>query len=176
MATSQRASMSMFRILVLFSFSLAVFAQAPTGVISGTVTDQSGAVIPSATVTITEKGTSTVRSLTTNNAGLYSAPALLAGEYDVRTEAPGFRTLVRQATVTAGNTTTVDVQMSLGQASDVVTVEGQAAAINYESHTVAGTIARNTIQELPINGRSFLNLATLEPGVTVTTGVPAQFN
>jgi hypothetical protein len=168
--------MWMFPTLVLFSLSLAVFAQAPTGVISGTVTDQSGAVIPNATVTITEKATSTVRSLTTNNAGLYSAPALLAGEYDVRTEAPGFRTLVRQATVTAGNTITVDVQMSLGQASDVVTVEGQAAAINYESHTVAGTIARNTIQELPINGRSFLNLATLEPGVTVTTGVPAQFN
>jgi hypothetical protein len=55
-------------------------------------------------------------------------------------------------------------------------VEGQATAINYETHTVAGTIAHNTIQELPINGRSCLNLATLQPGVTVTTGVPAQFN
>ena len=153
-----------------------VFAQAPTGVISGTVTDQSGAVIPNATVTVTESGTGTVRSLTTNSAGLYSAPALLAGEYQVRSEAPGFRTLVRNAAVTAGNTTTVDMQMALGQANDVVTVEGQAAAINLETHTVAGTIARNTIQELPINGRSFLNLATLQPGVTVTTGVPAQFN
>src|SRR5689334_11267951 len=98
---------------VLFvALTLSVFAQAPTGVISGTVTDQSGAVIPSATVTVTEKATGTVRTMTTNNAGLYSAPALLAGEYDVRAEAPGFRTVVRQATVTAGNTTTVDVQMS----------------------------------------------------------------
>ena len=151
-------------------------AQAPTGVISGTVVDQSGAVMGNATVTITEKATGTVRSLTTNNEGLYSAPALLAGEYEVRSEAPGFRSLVRQAVVTAGNTVTVDMQMALGQANDVITVEGQATAINFESHTVAGTIARNTIQELPTNGRSFLILATLQPGVTITTGVPAQFN
>jgi hypothetical protein len=151
-------------------------AQAPTGVISGTVVDQSGAVMGNATVTITEKATGTVRSLTTNNEGLYSAPALLAGEYEVRSEAPGFRTLVRQAVVTAGNTLTVDMQMALGQANDVVTVEGQAVAINFESHLVAGTIARNTIQELPINGRSFMSLATLEPGVTTAPGTAAQFN
>ena len=165
----------MFCVLFLAS-TLTVFAQAPTGVISGTVTDQSGAVVPNATVTITEKSTGTVRTLTTNNAGLYSAAALLAGDYDVRVEAPGFRTLVRQATVAAGNTTTVDMQMALGQASEVVTVEGQAAQMNFESQQIAGTVARNTIQELPTNGRSFLLLAQLEPGVTVTYGVPAQFN
>jgi|HubBroStandDraft_1064217.scaffolds.fasta_scaffold12112_3 hypothetical protein len=161
---------------ILLCSSIFLNAQAPTGVISGTVTDQSGAVIPSATVIVTEKETGTVRSLTTNNAGLYSAPALVAGDYEVRAEAPGFRTLVRPSTVTAGNTTTVDIQMVLGQASDVVTVESQTAAINYESHSIEGTIARNTIQELPTNGRSFLILATLEPGVTIATGVPAQFN
>lgn len=165
----------MFCVLFLAS-TLTVFAQAPTGIISGTVTDQSSAAIPNATVTITEKTTGTVRTLTTNNAGLYSAPALLAGEYDVRAEAPGFRTMVRTATVTAGNTITVDMQMALGQASEVVTVEGQAAAMNFESQQIAGTVARNTIQELPTNGRSFLILASLEPGVTYTTGVPAQFN
>src|SRR5579871_4918729 len=139
------------------------FAQAPTGVISGTVIDQSGAAIPNAAVTITQKGTSTVRNLTTNDQGLYTAAALLAGDYDIRIEAPGFKTLVREATVTAGNTTTVDMQMSLGQASDVITVEGQAAQMNFESQQIAGTIARNTIQELPTNGRSFLLLAQLEP-------------
>jgi Carboxypeptidase regulatory-like domain len=138
--------------------------------------DQSGAVIANATVAITEKATGTPRTLTTNNAALYSAPALLAGEYEVRGQAPGFRILARQAVVTAGSTVTVDMQMALGQANDVVTVEAQATAINFETQTVAGTIARNTTQEPPINGRSFLNLATLPPGVTVTTGVPAQFN
>src|SRR5579871_4700004 len=118
----------------------AVFAQAPTGVISGTVIDQSGAVIPNATITITEKATGTARSIATNNQGLYSAPALLAGQYEVRGEAPGFRTLVRQATVTAGNTVTVDMQMALGQANDVVTVQADATALNLETQTVAGTV------------------------------------
>jgi hypothetical protein len=169
-----RTSVLMFVLSV--ALTLTVLAQAPTGVISGTVTDQSGAVIPSATVTITEKTTGMLRTMTTNNAGLYSAPALLAGDYEVRVEAPGFKTLVRQATVAAGNTTTIDVQMLLGQASDVVTVEGQAAQMNFESQQITGTVARNTIQELPTNGRSFLLLAQLEPGVTVTYGVPAQFN
>jgi Carboxypeptidase regulatory-like domain len=88
--------------------------------------DQSGAVIANATVAITEKATGTARTLTTNNAGLYSAPALLAGEYEVRGQAPGFRTLARQAVVTAGSTVTVDMQTALGQANDVVTVEAQA--------------------------------------------------
>src|SRR5271163_1482107 len=171
----KQTSLSMYVLLIL-AVSAVALAQAPTGVISGTVVDQTGAVIPSATVTITEKGTATVRTITTNNSGLYSAPALLAGDYEVRVEANGFKTMLRQATVAAGNTTTVDMQMALGQASDVITVEGQATAMNYESQSVAGTIARNTIQELPINGRSFLNLATLEPGVTTSTGVPAQFN
>ncbi len=171
----KQASVLMFCVLFLAS-AFVVFAQAPTGIISGTVTDQSSAAIPNATVTVTEKATATVRTLTTNNAGLYSAPALLAGEYDVRAEAPGFRTMVRNATVTAGNTITVDMQMALGQASEVVTVEGTASQINTESQQIAGTVARNTIQELPTNGRSFLILASLEPGVTYTTGVPAQFN
>jgi hypothetical protein len=171
----KKASVLMLCVLFLAS-ALAVFAQAPTGTISGTLTDQSAAAIPNATVTITEKSTSTVRTLTTNNAGIYTAAALLAGDYEVRAEAPGFRTMVRTATVAAGNTTTVDLQMALGQASEVVTVEGQAAAMNFESQQIAGTVARNTIQELPTNGRSFLLLAQLEPGVTVTYGVPAQFN
>ena len=165
----------MFCVLFL-ALALSVFAQAPSGVISGTVTDQSGGVIPNATVTITDKAAGAARSLTTNNAGLYSAPSLPAGDYEVRTEVPGFRTSVREVNVTAGNTTTVDVQMSLGQASDVVTVDVQVAQLNFESQQIAGTIARNTIQELPTNGRSFLLLAQLEPGVTITYGVPAQFN
>jgi hypothetical protein len=145
------------------AMSMAVYAQAPTGIISGTLTDQSAAVIPNANVTVTEKATGAARTITTNSSGIFSAAALPAGDYEVRGEAPGFRTTIRQATVTAGNTITVDMQMTLGQATDVVNVEAAAAQINYESNTVAGTVARNTIQELPINGRNFLNLATLEP-------------
>jgi hypothetical protein len=152
------------------------WAQSPAGSISGTVTDQSGAVIPNATITITDKATAATRVITANAQGLFSAPSLAAGEYEVRGEFTGFRTLVRQAQVAAGETTTVDMGMTLGQASEVVEVEAAAAQINFESHAVAGVIARENIQELPINGRSFMSLATLEPGVTTAPGTAAQFN
>src|SRR5579885_1059856 len=99
-----------------------VMAQAPTGIISGTVTDESGAVIPNATITITNKDTGFARTLTTSTLGLYSAPALAAGEYEVHAEAAGFRTLIREATVEAGQTTTVNIPMQVGGTKDVVTV------------------------------------------------------
>lgn len=163
-------------VLLALVTCLVSFAQAPTGIIAGTVTDETGAVIPNVTVTITNKATSVARTAQTNAEGLYSAPALLAGDYEVRAEAPGFRTLQRDATVQAGVTTTVNLPMSLGESKSVVTVEAATAQINYDSHTVQGTIERATIQDLPLNGRSFMQLAGLEPGVTVSAGSTAQFN
>ena len=114
------------------------FGQTPTGVISGTVTDESGAVIANAAITITNKTTSMVRKINANAAGIFSASVLDSGEYEVRAELPGFRTTVRDATVTAGNTTTVDMAMRIGQSNEVVTVEAAAAQISYESRSVAG--------------------------------------
>ena len=162
--------------LVLCFGALSVLAQAPVGTITGTVTDATGAVVPSATITITNKATSVVRTLTANAEGLYSAPALVPGDYEVRAEMQGFRTLVRDAQVTAGSTTTVDMSMTLGTTREVVTVEAATAQINYDSHTVAGVIARESIQDIPLNGRSSLQLASLEPGVTVNPGATSQFN
>jgi hypothetical protein len=153
-----------------------IHAQTPTGTITGTVKDESGAVIPNASITIANKATGTARSATANADGIYSAPALNAGDYEVRVAMPGFRTLVRDALVTAGTTTTVDLGLTLGEAKEVVNVEAATAQINYESHAVAGVIARNTIEDLPLNGRNFLQLASLEPGVTIGAGAAAQFN
>ena len=169
-------SVSILLVLALVVTGIAVWAQVPTGIISGTVTDESGAVIPNAAITITNKATGAARSVTANASGIFSASALEPGEYEVRSENTGFRTTVREATVTAGNTTTVDMAMRVGEAKEVVNVEAAAAQINYESHTVAGNIARNTIQELPLNGRGFLQLATLEPGVVMVPGSPSQYN
>jgi hypothetical protein len=165
--------------LLVFVLILNVFpvsAQTPTGIISGTVTDESGAVIANAAITIANKTTGATRSVTANASGIFSAPALEPGEYEVRAQITGFRTTVREATVTAGNATTVDMAMHIGEAKEVVTVEAAAAQINYESHTVAGNIARSEIQDLPINGRGFLQLATLEPGVVMVPGSPSQYN
>jgi len=159
-----------------FMFATGLFAQTPDGAISGTVADTSGAAIPNANITITNKATGISRTLTTNAQGLYSAPALPPGDYEVRIEMQGFRTTVRPANVVAGSTTTVDMQMSLGEAKEVVVVEAATAQINYDSNTVQGTIARQNIQDLPLNGRSSLQLASLELGVTVSPGSTAQFN
>ena len=165
--------------LLVFALILTVFpvsAQTPTGIISGTVTDESGAVIANAAITITNKTTGATRSLAANAPAIFSAPPLDPGEYEVRAEIAGFRTTVREATVTAGNATTVDMAMHIGEAKEVVTVEAAAAQINYESHTVAGNIARSEIQDLPINGRGFLQ--TRDPRARRRDGsrVASQYN
>ncbi len=167
--------------LMLFAFLSSVlvslsYAQAPTGIILGTVTDASGAVIPSAPLTITNKDTNVTRTVTAGGDGSFSAPALPPGNYEVRAEIKGFRTLVRPAEVLAGSPTTVDMAMTVGAANEVVTVEAAAAQINYDNNTIAGVIQRQTIEDIPLNGRSSLQLAQLEPGVTVTPGSPSQFN
>lgn len=162
-------------ILLSLLFCLGAFAQ-PTGTISGTVADESGAVIPNVTVTITNKATGVARTVTTNAEGYFSAVALPAGDYDVKAEVTGFRTLVRAATVQAGESTQVNMPMSLGQTQEVVTVEAASAQINYETHNIQGVISRGTIEDLPANGRSYLQLSNLEPGVTIATGTVAQFN
>jgi hypothetical protein len=167
----------MSRFLLLLSMTCALLvAQAPTGIISGTVTDESGAVLPRVNVTITSKAEGFIRTMNTNAEGLYSAPALPAGDYQVRAELSGFRTLVRDTPVQTGETTTVNLGMQLGSTKEVVTVEAATAQVNYESHTVQGVITHETIQDLPLNGRSFMQLASLEPGVTVSPGTVAQFN
>src|SRR5579883_681792 len=169
-------SRTLTALLLVSALAAALYGQSPTGIITGTVSDASGAVIANAAVTITNKATGASRSATANASGTFSAPALDPGVYEVRAEITGFRTTVREATVTAGNTTTVDMSMQIGESKEVVNVEAAAAQINYESHTVAGNIGRSSIQELPINGRGFLQLATLEPGVVMVPGSPSQYN
>ena len=163
-------------IVLALGMVIASYAQAPTGTVLGTVRDESGAVIPNATITLTNKANGSTRTATTNSDGLYSAPALQPGDYEVRVEMQGFRTLVRPVTVTAGGNATVDVAMVLGESKTIVNVEATAAQLNYESHTVQGVIDRQTIEDLPLNGRSALQVASLEPGVTVQAGSTSQFN
>lgn len=155
---------------------LTLSGQTSTGSILGSVIDQSGAAVPGATVTVSNKATSSARVLTTNGEGLYSAAALPAGDYELRVEMTGFRTTVREAQVLAGSDTTANVSLSLGESREVVTVEAASAQMNYDSNTVAGSIERSTIQDMPLNGRSFLQLASLEPGVQVTTGAQGARN
>ena len=156
-------------------FCAVAFAQA-TGTIVGTVADSSGAVIPSVTITITNKATGVARTATANAEGYYSAPALPVGDYRVKAEAAGFRISERDTTVLVGSTVTVNVPMELGGNTEVVTVEAASNQMNYEKHEIAGVIEHATIEDLPSNGRDYIQLASLEPGVQITTGTVGQFN
>ena len=157
-------------------FATAAMAQAPVGTISGLVRDPTEAVLPGVTVTIRHLSTGAERNLTSGNDGTFSAPALPSGEYTITVELAGFRTVRREVTVATGQVTTVEMHMPIGQASEIVDVSAQAVHVDLETHAVSGVVTRQKIQELPLNGRSFLQLAFLEPGVSASPGSTSQYN
>jgi hypothetical protein len=139
-------------------------AQTPTGFIVGVVRDPSGAAVPTAQVKLESKSTGFVRTVATSGTGDYSFPALLAGQYEVTVDFPGFRQSVRQAAVQAGVTTTTDFSLQVGDAKESITAALSSPQMHFDSPSVNGLIARDQIENLPLNGRSFLELAKLEPG------------
>src|SRR5437016_631542 len=141
-------------------------AQTPTGVISGVVTDPAGARVGGARVTIVNLDIGLRRSLTTSTEGDFTAVALPAGTYQLTDDATGFHRLERTTVVEAGTTTTVNLSLQIGDVSEQVTVDDAAPLINYEQHQMGGVVSRKQIENLPLNGRNFLDLAKLEPGVT----------
>jgi len=151
-------------------------AQVPIGTLNGTVHDQTGGVMQGATVTVTNKDTGRERQVVTGPDGSFRVSPLLPGSYSVRAAASGFRTLIENATVQVGQATTIELAMQVGAATEVVSVQGEAAQIDYDSNTIGGVITRQEIENLPLNGRSFLNLAMLEPGVTVSANSVGQYN
>ncbi|PYR13295.1 MAG: hypothetical protein DMF99_01725 [Acidobacteria bacterium] len=163
-------------LLWMIAMSGSLAAQVPTGAIAGTVTDQVGAVLPKAAVSVTNRDTGAARSVQTGPDGSFSVPTLPAGPYDVLIEAPGFQPTVSPVDVAVGTTTTVKMSLQVSTRQEAVTVTGTATMVDLESNRVQGVVGRTQIENLPLNGRSFLNLAQLQPGVTVNLGNPAQFN
>jgi hypothetical protein len=161
---------------LLCAAAIQSIAQAPVGSISGVVTDPSGGIIMSARVTVTDKQRANRRVLTTDAAGGFSAPSLFAGQYEVKVEAAGFRTAVRDATVETGATTTANISLEVGATKDVINVESATAQLEYDSHAIQGVVNRQQIEDLPLNGRSFLQLAFLQPGVSASATPLGQYN
>jgi len=161
-------------LLSVFAFAGAVYLHAQTtistGSIQGTVTDQSGAVVAGSKVTITHKSTGRVINVTTTSAGTYTSGALTPGNYVVRVEAKGFKTSEEPITVQVGVTASGSVKLQVGQASQVVEVQASEVRVNTEQATVQGVLTTEQIENLPINGRNFLDLAQLEPGVQIQDG------
>jgi hypothetical protein len=152
--------------------SLAAFGQTSvsTGGIVGTVTDPTGAVVGGAKVSITNLGTNQTTSLSTTSSGLYNSGSVVPGRYKVRVEASGFRTSELTLTVEVGSVAPGNIKLELGQAAQVVEVTGAAVAVNTEQASVQGVVTTEQIENLPINGRNFLDLAQLEPGVQIQDG------
>src|SRR5689334_22712547 len=141
-----------------------------TGSIQGSVTDPNGAVVTGASIAITNKGTGQVTKLTSSGSGTFASGALQSGEYEVRIEAKGFQTQVLTVSVQVGNISTANAKLAVGESTQVVEVTGSAVTVNTEQATVQGVLSTQQIENLPINGRNFLDLAQLEPGVQIQDG------
>jgi hypothetical protein len=142
-------------------------AQEAGGTIVGTVTDPSGAAVASAKVSIKNIATGVERSVPTNDDGLYVAPNLVPGSYEIQVAATGFAsTVVSEVVLTVGERREINVTLKIGQASDKVTVVGsQISDIQLASSAVGNVVDSRTVVDLPLNGRDWTSLAQLEPGV-----------
>jgi len=141
-----------------------------TGSIQGTVTDPSGAVLSGAKVTITERATNQIITTKTNSSGVYTSGALVPGDYLVRVEASGFKAAQEPIIVLVGNTANGNIKLAVGLASETIEVQASQIQVNTEQATVQGVLTSSQIENLPVNGRNFLDLAQLEPGVQIQDG------
>jgi len=149
-----------------------LFAQSPVGAISGTVKDPSGAVIAGASVTSTSVTDGGRRAASTNDQGYYLIPALQPGEYKVAIESSGFRNFtVERVSVEVGQDVRVDASLSIsGDAISVEVAGGDVAAVDTQQSTLGGVVTTRQIDQLPLNGRNYLELARLQPGVEIAEG------
>src|SRR5260370_38003159 len=150
----------------------AALAQVPVGSISGTVKAPSGAVVAGAAVTSHSLADGGQRKVVTDDQGFFLIPTLMPGDYKVTIEAPGFRIYdVQRVGVAVGQTARVDANLTVG--SETVSVEvagGEVATVDTQQATVGRVVSPRHIPEPPLNGRNYLELARLEPGVEINEG------
>jgi hypothetical protein len=165
-------------LLVTFGLILLVpgriYTQVVGATLSGTVTDQSGAVIPNEQISIKNIATGFTRDLVTDSAGFYTAPNLIPGSYEVTATAPGFATEVRTGiTLTVGAQQVLNLTLQVGQMIQKVQVTGEAPAVQLATSSVSAVVNSTTVRELPLNGRSWTDLAALQPGVDAIQTQPS---
>jgi hypothetical protein len=166
----------MKKLLALFTLSVVgLWAQIGTGSIRGAVTDPSGAVVAGATVTLTNTGTGGANKLTTDTDGRYVAPGLAVGRYTIQAQAEGFETaVVENINLAVGDQREANITLAVGQMTQSVAVQDQAAQVDSASSTVSGLIGQEQMRELPLNGRNFEQLIVLTPGVVPVTNAASS--
>jgi hypothetical protein len=164
--------MKRLSVALLAMFSLSVYAQEFRGTFTGLITDPTGAPVPGAKVTVTEIRTGTKNQTEADSAGQYTAPFLLPGDYNIAAESPSFKRYVRQNMhLGAGDHIVIDISLEVGDASQSVSVSADVPLLISENASVGQAITTKEVEELPLNGRTPMVLASLSVGV-IATGQP----
>ena len=170
--TAQKATCHFYLLLTLM-FTI-IFLPAPgwaqvTGAtLSGTVADASGAVVPETRLSIKNLLTDIVTVVTTDSSGFYTAPNLLPGTYEITASAPGFATAIQRGiSLTVGAQQQLNFRITVGRTSETVEVTGTAPAVQLATSAIEAEIGEKAVRELPLNGRDWTQLATLQAGVNV---------
>src|SRR6266571_4884726 len=162
-------------LLLLLAIAAPVHAQTPSGEISGTVVDSSGLSVPGVTVTLTNQATNVVRVVQTNEVGLYVISAIPPGTYDLKAELSGFRTVEHKGIVVqVGSANRLALTMEVGNLTETLEVVAHAPLIQTENAAISTVIENRAIVELPLNGRNYLQLASLIPGATTNGPTSSQ--
>ena len=163
---------AVFSLTLAGLLSAAALGQAASATISGTVQDETGGVLPGVEVALTNTDRGTSRTTVSDDEGRYSVPELELGSYEVEAVLAGFQTAVRTGiTLTVGRHAVVNLVLSIGEITERVVVTGEAPTVETTSSTLSGLVDSKKIRDLPLNGRSFSDLATLQMGVMkLTTG------
>jgi Carboxypeptidase regulatory-like domain len=152
-------------LLLGFVYSTPVRAQVVGATLSGTITDPQGGVVPNAKVSVKNEATGITTDTTTNSAGLYSIVNLPPADYDVSVSASGFSTATSKVTLTVGAKQALNLALTVGEVSQTVEVTGAAPTVQTTNATISGNVQGAQIVQLPLNGRDWVSLATLTPGV-----------
>ena len=160
--------------MLAICFSAPARAQVAGGTLSGTISDPSGRLVPQALISIQNIATGITTTVTTNSDGYYTAANLLPGEYQVTVSAKGFATEVRKGiSLTVGAQQVIALTLQVGSAAKtVVEVTAEAPAVQLASSDISAVVTANTVRELPLNGRSWTDLAALQPGVNTIQTQP----
>ena len=168
---------SIWAFLIVFAFTLLatpLFAQKITGTISGVVSDPTGAVVPQATVTIANTETGLVRTVTTNEIGEYTAPDLPNGNYRITVKQASFKeTVTSNVELHVASTALVNIQLQMGNTTEQVMVEANAIQVQIDSAQLGEVVLAGQVSELPLNGRNFVALTQLQPGVAAARSYDA---
>jgi hypothetical protein len=156
--------------ITLLLFLLAIppaGAQTPSGELSGTVTDPSGLTVPGVTITLTNQATNVVRVVQTNESGLYVISAIPPGIYDLKAELSGFQSVERKGLIVqVGSANRISFPMAVGELAETIQVQAHSPLVQTENAAISTVIENRAIVELPLNGRNYLQLASLIPGAT----------